>query len=148
MARVLVSVAKFAGAAVLLRDYVGEVAFCTGESMLPTLQPRGDVLYVDKTFLALGRPLCRGDVIVCASPSEASRLICKRVVGLSGDIVWSRRASSGILPVAVHVPRGHVWIEGDNAAHSQDSRAFGPLPMGLVRGRAFCKVCLHCTTMC
>jgi Signal peptidase, peptidase S26 len=33
------------------------------------------------------------------------------------------------------VPKGHLWIEGDNAAHSIDSRTFGPLPIGLVQGR-------------
>lgn len=34
------------------------------------------------------------------------------------------------------VPRGHVWIEGDNAANSMDSRQYGPIPLGLIRSRA------------
>lgn len=46
----------------------------------------------------------------------------------------------GIFSSNLTVPPGHVWIEGDNAARSRDSRDFGPIPLGLVRGRAVCKV--------
>lgn len=40
----------------------------------------------------------------------------------------------------VVVPRGHVWLEGDNAANSLDSRQYGPIPLGLVRSRAVGRV--------
>lgn len=32
----------------------------------------------------------------------------------------------------VVISRGHVWIEGDNASNSADSRHYGPIPRGLV----------------
>ena len=33
-------------------------------------------------------------------------------------------------------PQGHIWIEGDNVAVSEDSRSrFGPVPAALVQGR-------------
>ena len=32
------------------------------------------------------------------------------------------------------IPRGHVWIEGDNKEISNDSRSFGPVPIGLIHG--------------
>ena len=30
------------------------------------------------------------------------------------------------------VPRGHVWLEGDNKMCSLDSRNYGPVPAGLI----------------
>lgn len=33
------------------------------------------------------------------------------------------------------VPRGHVWIEGDNKEGSKDSRIYGPVPYGLIQYR-------------
>ena len=38
------------------------------------------------------------------------------------------------------VPRGHVWLTGDNSSQSTDSREWGPLPIGLILGRAVLKV--------
>lgn len=41
------------------------------------------------------------------------------------------------------MPTGHVWLEGDNLQNSTDSRYYGPVPYGLIRGRIFFKVCLY-----
>lgn len=41
------------------------------------------------------------------------------------------------------VPPGHVWLEGDNASNSTDSRYYGPVPLAMVRGRVFLKVRLR-----
>jgi signal peptidase I len=35
------------------------------------------------------------------------------------------------------VPAGHVWLAGDHRDHSADSRVFGPVPVGRVKGRAW-----------
>ncbi|XP_058461033.1 mitochondrial inner membrane protease subunit 1 [Malaya genurostris] len=40
----------------------------------------------------------------------------------------------------VTVPRGHLWIEGDNVHNSSDSRNYGPVPIGLVKSRAVCRI--------
>lgn len=37
------------------------------------------------------------------------------------------------------VPEGHVWLQGDNTLNSSDSRAYGPVPYALLRGRAFAR---------
>lgn len=34
------------------------------------------------------------------------------------------------------VPKGHLWLEGDNSENSIDSRTYGPVPMGLIQSRA------------
>lgn len=74
-------VAKVLGGAILFRDYVGEFAQCAGESMLPTLRSKGDMLFVEKVSPALKR-IRRGDIVVCVSPNDPDKLICKRVIGL------------------------------------------------------------------
>lgn len=38
------------------------------------------------------------------------------------------------------IPKGHVWLLGDNPNWSKDSRHFGAVPYGLIRGRAWFKV--------
>jgi len=35
------------------------------------------------------------------------------------------------------VPPGHVWLAGDHRDRSKDSRAFGPVPVGRIKGRAW-----------
>jgi signal peptidase I len=40
----------------------------------------------------------------------------------------------------VTVPRGDLWVMGDNRGDSIDSRSFGPLPAKTVIGRAIWRV--------
>lgn len=30
------------------------------------------------------------------------------------------------------IPRGHIWVEGDNGPNSNDSNSFGSVPAGLL----------------
>lgn len=40
----------------------------------------------------------------------------------------------------VTVPEGHIWVTGDNLSASRDSRNYGPVPLGLVKGTVYYKV--------
>ncbi|GAW09352.1 signal peptidase I family protein [Lentinula edodes] len=40
----------------------------------------------------------------------------------------------------VLVPKGHIWICGDNMTHSRDSRDYGPVPIALIRSKLFARV--------
>jgi mitochondrial inner membrane protease subunit 1 len=40
----------------------------------------------------------------------------------------------------VKIPAGHVWLEGDNPRQSTDSRTYGPVPMGLLKGKVILKI--------
>ncbi|XP_022695476.1 mitochondrial inner membrane protease subunit 1-like isoform X2 [Varroa jacobsoni] len=101
-------------------------------SMEPTIQS-GDMIVVER-ITAHTRNFQRGDIVVCRSPTDPDSLLCKRVVGLPGDILDNPETGSQI------VPKGNVWLLGDNYTNSTDSRHFGFVPIGLLIGRAFFKL--------
>ncbi|MGH3665436.1 MAG: S26 family signal peptidase [Egibacteraceae bacterium] len=95
----------------------------SGLSMAPTLLP-GERLLIHRT----GR-LRRGDLVVVADPAAAGRLVVKRVAAAPGQQVT---VDGSVLAAG---PR-EVVVLGDNAAHSTDSRDYGPLPTTTIKGRA------------
>jgi len=114
----------------------------TGISMLPTLANEGELVIEDRlTFRLFPDRLSRGDLITLKSPLEPHHIICKRVIGLSGDVVCvdptGKKAPSSEL---VKIPKGHVWISGDNAAWSRDSRDYGPVSTSLIQGKIIARV--------
>ncbi|XP_078437043.1 peptidase S24/S26A/S26B/S26C family protein [Wolffia australiana] len=109
-----------------------------GFSMYPTLVPfsdsspgalGGDVLLVEKLCLDKYK-FSNGDVIILRCPSNHKQMLVKRLIALPGD--WIRNPVSHDI---VKIPEGHCWVEGDNSGSSFDSRTFGPVPLGLVKGR-------------
>ena len=125
-----------------------------GQSMEPNLHT-DQRLVVEKLsynhWLHLRGPH-RGDVVVFRI-SPHSDLLIKRVVGLPGDRVEIRGGRvfiNGELldepylsqPTygdygPMDVPPLHLFVLGDNRGFSNDSRAFGPLPLDSVIGRAW-----------
>ncbi|TEB39181.1 signal peptidase I family protein [Coprinellus micaceus] len=108
-----------------------------GPSMLPTLANEGEIVVVDRLSRNLNPyNIRRGELLILLSPLDSTRTICKRVVGLPGDIVCVDPTGQAA-PSTEHVkiPRGHIWIAGDNADASRDSRTYGPVPIGLVQGK-------------
>ncbi|KAI8616912.1 hypothetical protein BC830DRAFT_1116058 [Chytriomyces sp. MP71] len=122
----------------LVQKYLGDITMCTGPSMLPTFNSIGDIVLIEHISWRWYRALSLGDVVVAVSPLDRTRIVCKRVLGLPGD----RVLRDPTLPDSemIKVPPGHVWLQGDNLTHSTDSRAYGPLPMGLLRGKVYAKL--------
>ncbi|MHB8191444.1 MAG: nickel-type superoxide dismutase maturation protease [Ferrimicrobium sp.] len=89
-------------------EAVSHRALVEGESMAPTFLPGDRVL--------AGRRRCRyrmGQIVVLRDPRDRRRQLVKRVV-VCTDI--------------------GVWVEGDNASASTDSRSFGVVAHRLVQG--------------
>ncbi|KAK8159395.1 peptidase S24/S26A/S26B/S26C [Phyllosticta citrichinensis] len=131
-----------------VRDAVAEVTPVHGPSMAPTFSPAfheaGRMDRVLFNRLIDPRFLRRGDVVSLWGPHKPEQLSIKRVVGLPGDLVVVGRRpkgraggeEQGLHWGKVRVPWNHVWVEGDNWRESVDSTTYGPVPMGLVNGRA------------
>lgn len=129
-----------------------------GASMEPAIAD-GTMLLVDSVGPQLDG-LARGDIVVLRVPPSVDYphpLLVKRIIGVAGDrvvIAGGRVTVNGApasepylapgttTPIAgerldVVVPPGQVFVMGDHRANSFDSKAFGPVPVGLVVGRAW-----------
>ena len=134
-----------------------------GDSMLPSLAHRDSVLVVRTRFRWNG--LRRGDVAVFERPGGSGGIYIKRVVGLPGEDLkiaggrvfldggmlaedYIQGAGLGLGGETVGDGLGSQFKEwfngpdeyfllGDNRADSNDSRAFGPVPEKLIKGRAW-----------
>ncbi|KAH0450502.1 hypothetical protein IEQ34_021194 [Dendrobium chrysotoxum] len=107
-----------------------------GNSMHPTFASssttfpgylKGDLVLIER-FCLHDFKFSHGDVVIFQSPSNHKQIYVKRLIALPGEWI---RVSSDMLKI----PDGHCWVEGDNSSSSLDSRYFGPIPLGLIRGR-------------
>jgi len=112
---------------------------CVGPSMMPTFGTAGDIVLVEHMTPRLRR-LKRGDVVIAQSPTNPKQTICKRITGLGGDTISVAKRYPFEGDRVIKVPEGKLWLEGDNPRNSTDSRSYGPVPYGLVRGKVFFKL--------
>ncbi len=107
--------------------------------MVPTMAVAGEAALELKWINV--HKLTRGDLVTFISPLDPGRIVCKRITGLPGDIVCVDPTGT-YAPSTEHVviPKNHIWVTGDNLAWSRDSRVYGPVPMGLLKGRLYARV--------
>ncbi len=89
-----------------------------GSSMRPALEPGEWALAV-----VPGR-IRRGGVVVVEHPARPGFEMVKRVIAVPGDRAPDGRVLGG----------DELWVEGDAADGSTDSRAFGPVRRAGVKG--------------
>lgn len=97
-------------ATVLLFRFVLFIGYVPTESMEPTL-PRGSIIVGSRIF----DDLKVGDIIVF---QHDGKLMVKRIAAVSGDEVIHK----GLM---IQVPRGSLYVLGDNKEDSLDSRCWG-----------------------
>ncbi|XP_071809470.1 mitochondrial inner membrane protease subunit 1-like [Asterias amurensis] len=117
-------------------EYALDFTKCTGPSMLPTIKDN-DVVLTEHISTKFFSKVDKGDVIVLRSPLDPTQFLCKRVKAMEFDDI---PANKWKFLRTKHIPKGHIWIEGDNTHNSTDSRQFGPVPLAMVRGRAVLRV--------
>jgi signal peptidase I len=138
--------------ALLIRAFVVESFVVQGESMEPTLQ-NGEHLLVNKLIYDFQSPK-PGQIVVFQPPLPTSRDFIKRVIAVAGQTVAmsdgivtidgvpqpesflppSYRGAANFPPTLV--PKGDIFVLGDNRNNSEDSRYFGPVPIKNIRGQA------------
>lgn len=112
-------------------------AVVDGTSMLPTLKP-GQYLVVSRLFA----PPKPGDLVVIDHWMNGRPMV-KRVYKVGGQLVeWQRSpiyfsTTEALKPF--FVPQGTVYLLGDNAPESEDSRYFGPVPLDRILGKVIAR---------
>lgn len=126
---------------------------------------RGDIIVfrappgLEKKPASQNDPLLRalGDAAQAVGLASSGTDLIKRVVALPGETVEARAGRVRIndriliepyLPAGTLtssfgpyvVPRGYLWVMGDNRDNSEDSRYFGAVPESSVVGRAVWRV--------
>ncbi|KAK8575054.1 hypothetical protein V6N13_033720 [Hibiscus sabdariffa] len=121
----------------LINKYLGTPVLTYGPSMLPTLNITGSLVLVERISTRTGK-LRPGDIVIFRSPETPRKVVCKRLIGMEGDqVTYVVDPKNSDRCETIVVPKGHVWVEGDNIYNTKDSRNFGAIPYGLLEGRAF-----------
>ena len=120
------------------------------DSMRPNLR-NGDALLIDK-FSYLWREPRVGEIVTAHLPDTGESVV-KRVVAVGGDSIGiidgvltrngqpvddsyaNRENMAGYFWGPIDVPKGQVFLMGDNRLDSVDSRDYGPVPVDSIDGR-------------
>ena len=135
-----------------IRTFLVEPYMVSGPSMRPTLQNE-ERLIVNKLVYYTRDPK-KGEIIVFKYPSDTRRDFIKRVIATGGDSIEIRDGKTFVNGEAIDesyikepfhtnypkvtVPKGFIFVMGDNRNNSEDSRYsdVGFVDLKLVKGKA------------
>ena len=145
-----------------LRTFVFQAYEIPSGSMEDTIMTGAMVFSEQLTYY--GSDPERGDIVTFQDPEIPSRTLIKRVIATEGQTVqlidgdvfvdgqklvepytdgkesWPLISSYGSpITYPYTVPKGELWVMGDNRTNSQDSRYFGSIPVSSVTGKAIFK---------
>jgi len=141
-----------------LRVYIIDYYAVPSGSMTPTIAINDRIL-TEKVTLHFS-PIKQLDIVTFTDPLDSTRTLVKRVIALEGQTVDLREgfvyvdgvkldepytlgrpslplSTAGGVEIAYpyEIPKGCVWVMGDNRTDSADSRYFGPIDSSSVTGR-------------
>ena len=125
----------------------------SGSSMLPTLK-EGSYVFVDKLSYRFGNP-ARGDVAIIEGNEQPRMLLCKRIIGLPGELIEIREGQMHINGVPLDEPYiignkfwerlpgkigpEHYYVVGDNRGMAFESAWQGLVARRNIVGRVIGK---------
>lgn len=134
-----------------IKHYVFTTTLVDGNSMFPTVHHK-DRLVVSKLFFIKDK-ITRGDIIDFYVP-RANKYYLKRVIGIEGDVVEIKANSVYLNGEKIEenytstniteahndttkweIPKGYVFVLGDNRSNSTDSRDIGIVPRENIVGK-------------
>lgn len=143
-----------------IRIYIAQPFIVSGESMEPTFET-GQYLIVDQLSYRFS-DLERGDVVVFKLPqNDSNKHLIKRLIGLPGEsikiessFVYVKKVGSDEYEmleedyikyhsnesVMFDIGLDEYFLMGDNRNNSLDSRFFGPVKEGFIRGKALVRL--------
>lgn len=144
--------------ALLIHSYVFARVDVDGPSMQSTLHNK-DVLFIEKVSTEM-KKVKRGDIVVFDSKDVNGSNYIKRVIGIENDKIElkddkvylnDQELNEPYLdPQAVTqpltsqtkftVPKGCIFVLGDNRTNSTDSRILGPINLNDVKGHAIVRI--------
>lgn len=142
-------------ATLFIRSAVFARADVDGKSMQSTLHDK-DVLFVEKICL-FTHEFKRSEIVIFDSHSQDHDIYVKRIIGLEGDTIEITNGKvirngaeikedyldSGVITLEdkfLHenqkyiVPKGCIFVMGDNRGDSTDSREIGPVKIKDIKG--------------
>ena len=142
MRRLLFLILLGAAGAYAVRRFAFEGIYLASDSMAPAL-PTGRHIMVNKMAFVFSTPR-RGDIVMFDSPQDPARGLVKRVIAVGGDRIELRNKEvwvngelisepyvqhtrpdevlAGDTRAEMTVPRGTIFVMGDNRDVSGDSR--------------------------
>lgn len=144
--------------AVIFHTYVFARANVDGPSMQPTLHTN-DELFIEKISTELGI-IKRGEIVIFKNKETNGDYYVKRVIGVEGDEIEIKDGHvflNGQLlketylapntvtePITAQtkyiIPKGYVFVLGDNRANSTDSRILGPINIKDIEGHVVARI--------